>query len=154
MKMKKLSIVLLAFLFIGISNINAQTNEVEKTTQELSLEENLKANCPDWGTDKCPFTKNDKGEIICKKTGKVCDETCLNKAKGTCCNGKKKKSCSKSKSKCSKEEKAACSKSKTKCSKGKEKSACCSKDEKAEKKSCCSKKSSGCSKSKSSDSKK
>ena len=89
--MKKLSIVILAFLFIGISNINAQTNEVEETTKEISLEENLKANCPDWGTDKCPFTKNDKGELICKKTGKVCDETCKNKKDGTCCNGKKTK---------------------------------------------------------------
>ena len=66
--MKKLSIVLLSFLFIGITSLNAQTITEEKV--------------------------ENKTEKICSKTGKVCDKTCENKAKGTCCNGKKKKSCS------------------------------------------------------------
>ena len=156
--MKKLTIILLALFFVGITNINAQTEAI--TADEVTTEEVKK---------ECPFTKNADGKLVCVKTGKVCDTTCENKKNGTCCKGEKKKSCSKSKTKCSKEEKAACSKSKTKCSKeekaacsksktkcskGKEKSACCSKDKTSDKKSCCTKKSSGCSKSKSTDSKK
>ena len=96
--MKKLSIVLLAFLFIGITNINAQT-ETDVTT-EISEVEQFKANCPDWGTDKCPYTINEDGKLVCVKTGKICNATCKNKAKGTCCKGKRK--CSKGKSKYSK----------------------------------------------------
>ena len=43
---------------------------------------------------ECPFTTNDKGQKVCVKTGKICDETCINKAKGKCCKGKR-SSCSK-----------------------------------------------------------
>jgi len=74
--MKKLSIVLLAIFFIGIANVNAQTDATTETVVE---------------TEEVKETK------ICAKTGKVCDETCKNKAKGTCCKGKTKTSCSKSK---------------------------------------------------------
>ena len=88
--MKKISIVLLAFLFIGITNINAQT-ETDVTT-EISEVEQFKANCPDWGTDKCPFTINEDGKLICKKSGKECSAKDLKK-------------CCKSKSKCSKSSK-------------------------------------------------
>ena len=129
--MKKLSIVLLAFLFIGITNINAQT-ETDATT-EISAVEQFKANCPDWGTDKCPFTINEDGKLICKKSGKECSAEDLKK-------------CCKSKSKCSKSskkgafnygnsnnysgKKSSCSKKARKyCKKGKSKKSYCSNKE-------------------------
>ena len=74
--MKKLSIVLLAVLFIGIANVNAQTET--DATNEISAVEQLKANCPDWGTDKCPYTINEDGKLVCVKTGKICDDSCKN----------------------------------------------------------------------------
>ena len=92
--MKKISIVLLAFLFIGITSVNAQTTTEEKV--------------------------ENKTEKVCSKTGKVCDDTCEKKKEGTCCNGDKKKSCSKS-------EKTSCSKKESKCSNSTEKSSCCKK---------------------------
>jgi hypothetical protein len=136
--MKKLSIVLLAFLFIGVTNINAQTET--DVTAEISEVEQLKANCPDWGTDKCPYTINEDGKLICKKSGKECSAEDLKK----CCKSKSK--CSKSKSKCSKSgkkgafnygnsnnysgEKSSCSKKSRKhCKKGKSKKSYCSKKE-------------------------
>ena len=79
--MKKLSIVLLAVFFIGIANVNAQTDANTETVvavEEVKAEEAVKT---------------------CAKTGKVCDATCENKKNGTCCKGEKKR-------KCSKEEKA------------------------------------------------
>ena len=90
--MKKISIVLLAVFFIGIANVNAQsdaTNETVVAVEEVTAKEGVKT---------------------CAKTGKVCDATCENKKNGNCCKGEKKKSCSNS-------EKASCSKSKAKCSK-------------------------------------
>ena len=83
--MKKLTIVLLAFLFVGLGNVVAQT-ATEDVTTVLSAEEQFKANCPDWGTDKCPFTTNDDGKIICKKTGKECSAKQLK----SCCKSKRK----------------------------------------------------------------
>ena len=85
--MKKISIVLLAVFFIGIANVNAQSDATTETVvavEEVTVEEGVKT---------------------CAKTGKVCEATCENKKNGTCCKGEKKKSCSKS-------EKASCSKSK------------------------------------------
>ena len=75
--MKKLSILLLAIFYIGISNINAQNDvSTEKATNIEATQEIKK----------------------CAKTGKICNETCKNKKDGTCCNGNKSKSsCSKSK---------------------------------------------------------
>ena len=85
--MKKLTIILLALFFVGITNINAQTDAI--TSEEVSIEEVKK---------ECPFTKNADGKLVCVKTGKVCDEACKNKAKRKCCKGKSKRSsCSKSK---------------------------------------------------------
>ena len=85
--MKKLSIVLFAVFFIGIANVNAQTDII--TSDEVTTEEVKK---------ECPFTKNAEGKLVCVKTGKVCNEACKNKAKGKCCKGKSKRSsCSKSK---------------------------------------------------------
>jgi hypothetical protein len=89
--MKKLTIVLLAFLFVGLGNVVAQT-ATEDVTTVLSADQQFKANCPDWGTDKCPFTTNKDGKIICKKTGKECSakqlkSCCKSKRKG--CSGKK-----------------------------------------------------------------
>jgi hypothetical protein len=117
--MKKLPIILLAVFFIGIANVNAQTDATTETVVK---------------TEEVKETK------ICAKTGKVCDETCKNKAKGTCCKGKKKTSCSKSK-------KSSCSKSKggsfnfTKSNNyGGEKSSC----SKKAKKGCCKKKAKKC----------
>jgi len=90
--MKKLTIILLALFFIGITNINAQTDII--TSDEVTTEEVKK---------ECPFTKNAEGKLVCVKTGKVCNEACKNKAKGKCCKGKsklrndgKRSSCSKS----------------------------------------------------------
>ena len=116
MKMKKISIVLLAVFFIGIANVNAQSDATTETVVGIEEVKEVKT---------------------CAKSGKVCDATCENKKNGTCCKGEKKKSCSKS-------EKAACSKSKAKCSKSEK--ASCSKDEKKvscsksdKKKGCCKK---------------
>ena len=87
--MKKLSIVLLAVFFIGIANVNAQTDATTETVVGVEEVKEVKT---------------------CAKTGKACDATCENKKNGTCCKGEKKKSCSKSKSSCSKS-KSSCSKS-------------------------------------------
>lgn len=91
--MKKLSIALLAVFFIGIANVNAQTEAKEVESNVI-------------------YEKGDQKIVVvpdspkkCVKTGKICDATCKNKAKGTCCKGKNKSSCSKSK-------KSSCSKSK------------------------------------------
>ena len=102
--MKKISILLLAFLFIGSANINAQnnTNDAELTTDEVvSTETEVKT---------------------CAKTGKICKSTCSKKANKTCCNGSKKSKSSfnfnKShnytnvKSSCSKSANKSCCKSK------------------------------------------
>ena len=96
--MKKLSIVLLAVFFIGIANVNAQTDA--PTVTDVTNENVV-------GMEEVKDVKT------CAKTGKVCDENCEKKKNGTCCKGEKKKSCSKS-------EKASCSKSKSSCSKNKE----------------------------------
>ena len=88
--MKKLTIILLALFFVGITNINAQTDAItseEVSTEEVSTEEVKK---------ECPFTKNAEGKLVCVKTGKVCDDSCKNKAKGTCCKGKRKRCSGKS----------------------------------------------------------
>ena len=88
--MKKLSIVLLAVFFIGIANVNAQTDAPTVT---------------DITTETVVGMEEVKDVKTCAKTGKVCDATCEKKKNGTCCKSEKKKSCSKS-------EKASCSKSK------------------------------------------
>ena len=84
--MKKLSIVILVFLFAGIESVFAQTDaNTETTTNEVKKE--------------CPWTKNADGKLICTKTGKICSEACVNKSKGKCCKGKRKgySGCSKGK---------------------------------------------------------
>ena len=102
-KMKKILILLLAVFFIGIANVNAQS---DATTESVVVTEEVKT---------------------CAKSGKVCNATCENKKNGTCCKGEKKKSCSKSekgefdygttnnysgkKSSCSKKSKKSCKKS-------------------------------------------
>ena len=116
--MKKLSILLLSFLFINTTIINAQNETTKEQTNSIS---EIK--------EECPTTKNEEGKLVCVKTGKECKSTCEKKATKTCCKGKKTKStCNKSKkgsfnfnksnnygevkSSCSKAEKKACSKSK------------------------------------------
>ena len=84
--MKKLTIVLLAFLFVGLGNVVAQTDATTETkTDEVKKE--------------CPWTKTADGKLICTKTGKICSEACVNKSKGKCCKGKRKgySKCSKGK---------------------------------------------------------
>ena len=84
--MKKLTIVLLAFLFVGLGNVVAQTDATTETkTDEVKKE--------------CPWTKTADGKLICTKTGKICSEACVNKSKGKCCKGKRKRysGCSKGK---------------------------------------------------------
>lgn len=118
-KMKKISILLLAVFFIGIANVNAQS---EATTETVVVTEEVKT---------------------CAKSGKVCDATCENKKNGTCCKGQKKKSCSKSekaacsksKAKCSKSEKGDFDYGTTNDYSGK-KSSCSKKSKKSCKKSC------------------
>ena len=117
--MKKLSIVLLAVFFIGIANVNAQTDAPTVT---------------DVTTENVVGMEEVKDVKTCAKTGKACDATCENKKNGTCCKREKKKSCSKS-------EKASCSKSKSSCSKSKEASFNFDKsNDYANEKSSCSKK--------------
>ena len=116
--MKKLSILLLSFLFINTTIINAQTETTKEQTNSIS---EIK--------EECPTTKNKEDKLVCVKTGKECKTTCEKKATKTCCKGKKTKStCNKSKkgsfnfnksnnygevkSSCSKAEKKSCSKSK------------------------------------------
>ena len=105
-KMKKISILLLAVFFIGIANVNAQSDATSETVV---------------------VTEEVKEVKTCAKSGKVCDATCENKKNGTCCKSEKKKSCSKSekgnfdygttndysgkKSSCSKKSKKSCKKS-------------------------------------------
>ena len=118
--MKKISIVLLAVFFIGIANVNAQTDAPTVT---------------DVTNETVVVMEEVKDLKTCAKTGKVCDATCENKKNGTCCKGEKKKSCSKS-------EKASCSKSKSSCSKSNESSFNFDKsNDYADEKSSCSKKS-------------
>ena len=114
--MKKISIVLLAVFFIGIANVNAQSDATTETVVGIEEVKEVKT---------------------CAKSVKVCDATCENKKNGTCCKGEKKKSCSKS-------EKASCSKSKEGSlnfdksnSYGDEKSSCSKSDKK---KGCCKRK--------------
>ena len=112
-KMKKISIILLAVFFIGIANVNAQT---------------------DLSTETVVIMEEVKEVKTCSDTEKVCDATCEKKKTGNCCKGEKKKSCSKS-------EKASCSKSKSSCSKSKENSFNFDKsNDYANKKTSCSKK--------------
>ena len=124
--MKKLSIVLLAVFFIGIANVNAQTDAPTVT---------------DITTETVVGMEEVKDVKTCAKTGKVCDATCKKKKNGTCCKGEKKKSCSKSeKASCSKS-KSSCSKSKSSCSKSNESSFNFDKsNDYADEKSSCSKK--------------
>jgi hypothetical protein len=122
-KMKKISILLLAIFFIGIANVNAQSDATSETVVV---------------TEEVTEVKT------CAKSGKVCDATCENKKNGTCCKGEKKKSCSKSEkgnfdygtTNDYSGEKSSCSKKAKKgCDKGAKKKGCCSKKG-GEKKGC------------------
>ena len=129
--MKNITIALLAIFFMGITNVNAQTDVItsnEVVNEEVTLENHPK---------ECPFTKNAEGKLVCVKTGKVCDNACKNKAKGTCCKGKTKKCCKgkTKKSSCSKSRKSGFSYGNSNDYSGK-KSSCSKKS----KKGCCSKK--------------
>ena len=121
--MKKISIVLLAVFFIGIANVNAQSDATSETVV---------------------VTEEVKEVKTCAKSGKVCDATCENKKNGTCCKGEKKKSCSKSEkgnfdygtTNDYSGEKTSCSKKTKKgCDKGAKNKGCCSKKG-GEKKGC------------------
>ncbi len=74
--MKKLSVIVLAFLFFGLSNVMAQS---ETITDEVKKE--------------CPFTKTEDGKLICVKTGKECSKEelakCKKGGKKSCCSAKK-----------------------------------------------------------------
>ena len=122
-KMKKISILLLAVFFIGIANVNAQSDPTSETVV---------------------VTEEVKEVKTCAKSGKVCDATCENKKNGTCCKGEKKKSCSKSEkgnfdygtTNDYSGEKTSCSKKTKKgCDKGAKNKGCCSKKG-GEKKGC------------------
>ncbi len=117
--MNKITIALLAVFFIGIANVNAQSDATSETVVVTEVK-------------------------TCAKSGKVCDATCENKKNGTCCKGEKKKSCSKSEkgnfdygtTNDYSGEKSSCSKKAKKgCDKGAKKKRCCSKKG-GEKKGC------------------
>ena len=75
--MKKLSFLLLAFLFIGVSTMTAQDAIKNETANKVESVEEVKK---------------------CAKTGKVCPKTCAKKKNGSCCQSKAaNSSCSKSK---------------------------------------------------------
>ena len=121
--MKKITIALLAVFFIGIANVNAQSDATSETVVV---------------TEEVTEVKT------CAKSGKVCDATCENKKNGTCCKGEKKKSCSKSEkgnfdygtTNDYSGEKTSCSKKTKKgCDKGAKNKGCCSKKG-GEKKGC------------------
>ena len=111
--MKKTSILLLAIFFIGIANINAQSETTTKTNTEAT-------------------TKEVKEEKTCTKTGKVCPETCKKKKDGTCCQSKKtESSCTKTKKGAFNFNKTNNYSGKSSCSKSKSKTCCKSKAKKA-----------------------
>ncbi|MBC8266751.1 MAG: hypothetical protein H8E84_07270 [Flavobacteriales bacterium] len=132
--MKKLKIVMLAFLFIGLGNAVAQTDATtDKKTEEVKSE--------------CPFSKTEDGKLICLKTGKECSKEelakCHKGGKKSCCSSKKGSSdgfnfnktnnYGGNKSSCQgKEKRSGCSKG------AKKKKGCCSK--KGAKKGCSGKK--------------
>ena len=66
--MKKISILVLAVLYIGIANLSAQTEAT--TTETVAAVEEVK-------------------ETICPKTGKTCEKTCKNKKMTLAANLKK-----------------------------------------------------------------
>ena len=122
-KMKKILILLLAVFFIGIANVNAQSDATSETVVV---------------TEEVTEVKT------CAKSGKVCDATCENKKNGTCCKGEKKRKCSNSKkgdfdygtTNDYSGKKSSCSKKAKKgCDKGAKKKGCCSKKG-GEKKGC------------------
>ena len=114
--MKKISIALLAVFFIGIANVNAQTDVNTETVVGIEEVKEVKT---------------------CAKTGKVCNATCEKKKNGTCCKSKAK--CSKSKSSCSKSKDDGFNFNKTN-NYGGGKSSC----NKKTKKGCCKKKAKKC----------
>ena len=116
--MKKISIILLAVFFIGIANINAQTDVTTNTTLVMEEKKEVKT---------------------CTDTGKVCDTTCKKKKNSTCCKGEKKKSCSKLKSSSSKSTESSFNFDKSN-NYGDEKASC----SKKAKKGCCKKKTKTC----------
>jgi hypothetical protein len=137
--MKKITIALLAVFFIGIANINAQT-ETKKTEDKTEV----KKACPHakkTDTTDCPYTVDANGKKICTKTGKECSPKKCTPEEFAKCKKDSKKECQKGKSSC-------CKKAKKSCNKGEKKKGCCSKkggDKKScnkgeKKKGCCSKK--------------
>jgi len=132
--MKKITIALLAVFFIGIANINAQTET--KTTEDKT---EVKKACPHANktdkTDKtdCPYTVDANGKKICTKTGKECSPKKCTPEEFAKCKKDSKKECQKGKSSCCKKgekKKGCCSKKggdKKSCNKGEKKKGCCSK---------------------------
>lgn len=109
--MKKFSILLLSILFIGISNVNAQTEDADKKASEI---------------DQVIVQLADKEVKECAKTAKACDNTCEKKKNGTCCEGKK------SDSKCSNNKKNSFNFNKSNSYSAKKSSSCCKSKEKKE----------------------
>ena len=119
--MKKISILLLAVFYIGIANLSAQT---DVTTEATTTSEAVTTT--DEAKEESGFIKNDEGQLVCAKTGKVCSSTCSKKVSKMCCNGKKSTTGSfnfnrsnnyTGKSSCSKSAKKSCCKKKAKIAK-------------------------------------
>jgi hypothetical protein len=124
-KMKKLSIVLLAVFFIGIANVNAQTDVTTETPvaiEEVQSEDVAKTTCTKAQKEAC---KKDASKCCKKKSKSSCS-----KSKEGSFNFNKSNSYGDEKSSCSKKAKKGCSKSKASCSKAERKKGCCKKDAK------------------------
>ena len=122
--MKKITILLLAILYIGITNVNAQT-DAKKVDSKVIYEKG----------DQKIIEVEDTSKKCAKNSEKACNSTCENKKTGTCCEGKKaKSSCKDSKTKCSKSKEGSFNfnnsnsygNKKSKCCKSKEKKECAS----------------------------
>jgi hypothetical protein len=95
--MKKISILLLTILYLGITNLCAQ-NDNQPESKVIYEKNNQRIMSSEDETKECEFKKNNEGELVCVKTGKICNETCPKKAKNSCCKGEKaSKDCSTSK---------------------------------------------------------
>ena len=108
--MKKISIVLLAIFFIGIANVNAQTDATKETVlavEEVQSEDVAKTTCTKAQKEAC---KKDASKCCKKKSKSSCS-----KSKEGSFNFNKSNNYGDEKSSCSKKAKKGCCKKVTKC---------------------------------------
>jgi len=128
--MKKISIVLLAVFFIGIANVNAQTDATTETVvgiEEVQSGDVAKITCTKAQKEAC---KKDASKCCKKKSKCSKSKSSCSKSKDGSFNFDKSNNYGDEKSSCSKKGKKGCSKSKASCSKAERKKGCCKKDAK------------------------